>query len=105
MANFKKFTRYTNGVIDVNREGVQFLVLRPALNLPPSSGDVFVQVTQDLLMRPDLVSFKAYGVPDFWWAIYELNGIRDPLFDLKLNQTLRIPSLTNLKAAIASLNT
>jgi hypothetical protein len=104
MANFKKNTRYTNGQIDTNRSGKQFLVLRKALKLEPNSGDVFVAITQDILQRPDLIAHKAYGIPELWWAIYEFNGIHDPLFELKLGQTIRIPAIKRVLEAIDSMN-
>lgn len=103
MANFNKYTRYTNGETSINREAKQFLVLRSPLNLTPAAGDLFITITQDLLVRPDLISFKAYGIPDLWWAIYEYNGIRDPLFDLQIGQTLAIPNISRVLAAINQL--
>lgn len=103
MANFKKNTRYTNGKIDKNRSNQDFLILRPKLNLLPASGDVFVTITADIANRPDLISFKAYGVVELWWAIYELNNIRDPLFDLQIGQIIRLPAVGRLTAAISML--
>lgn len=104
MANFKKLTRYTNGVVSKTRSGQNFLILRKALDLSESDGDVFVTITQDLTQRPDLISQKAYGTPDLWWVIYEFNGIKDPLFGLKIGQILRIPQIDRVLDAIASMN-
>lgn len=104
MANFKQYTRYTNGNTFKNREGQTFLVLRKPLNLQPSDSDTFVTITQDIVNRPDLISFKAYGIPDLWWGIYEFNQIRDPLFNLKVGQIIRIPNKNNLIKAIQNLN-
>lgn len=104
MANFKKFTRYTNGSIDKNRSGLNFLILRKPLKLEDSSDDLYVSVSQDLLKRPELLSFKAYGISDLWWAIYEYNGIKDPLFDLQVGQILKIPQLQRLINAINDIN-
>jgi hypothetical protein len=105
MANFKRYSRYTNGSIDKNRSGINFLILRKPLNLKEDSTDLFVTIGQDLLKRPELISSKAYGIPDLWWAIYEYNGIKDPLFDLKLGQVLKIPELSRLINAIQKINT
>ena len=91
MANFKRLTRYTGGELADNRQGKTFLVLRRPLELEESDGDTFVQITQEYINRPDLISYKAYGTPDLWWVIYEFNGIRDPLFELKIGTILRIP--------------
>lgn len=104
MANFKPYTRYTNGNTFANRENQLFLILRPPLNLQPSAGDTFVTVTADVVNRPDLISSKVYGIPDLWWAIYEFNQIRDPLFDLQIGQILRIPNKTSVLTAIQQLN-
>lgn len=43
--------------------------------------------------RLDLVSFAAYGVPDFWWLIGIVNNIMDPFDDMSSGQVLKIPSL------------
>lgn len=104
MANFKKLTRYTNGIVSKNREGQSFLLLRKAISLDPDEGDVFISITQDLTQRPDLISQKAYGTPDLWWVIYEFNGIKDPLFDMKIGQILRIPQIDRVLNAVASIN-
>lgn len=104
MATFKPLNRYTNGIVTFTRAGEQFLVLRRPLNLEESNGDVFVTITQDLIRRPDMISHKAYGTPDLWWAIMEYNGIRDPMFDLTMNQILRIPQVDRVLAAISTLN-
>ncbi len=103
MANFKPLNRYTNGIVTFTRNNQKFLVLREPLDLPLDNTDVLVTITQDIARRPDLISFKAYGNPDFWWVIYEYNGIRDPVFDLKSGQILRIPTLERVNSAIAKL--
>jgi hypothetical protein len=104
MANFKKNSRYTNGNTDLNADGVEFLVLRKALKLEPNNGDIFVSINKELINRPDLISFKAYGTPNLWWVIYEYNNIQDPLFGMKIGQLIRIPSLTRVQDAISKLN-
>lgn len=103
MANFKKNTRYTGGLISKNRSNQDFLILRKPLQLLESDGDIFITVTQEYEKRPDLVSSQVYGDPDLWWVIYEFNGIRDPFFDLKAGQLLRIPQLERVLLAIAAL--
>jgi len=103
MANFKRLTRYTGGELSTNRSGKEFLILRRPLGLVESDGDTFVQITQEYLNRPDLISDKAYGTPDLWWVIYEFNGIRDPLFELKIGTILRIPEKEKVLSAIENL--
>lgn len=103
MANFKPLNRYTNGILTFTRNNQKFLVLRKALQLPQDNTDVLVTITQDLVRRPDLISYKAYGNSDFWWVIFEYNGIRDPVFDLRMGQIIRIPTIDRVNAAIAKL--
>ena len=103
MANFKTNTRYTNGIVVKNRSGKDFLVLRKNLFLQEASSDTLTIVTQEYINRPDLLSSKVYGTPDLWWAIYEFNNIRDPLFDLKVGQIVRIPNINRLLQAIANI--
>ena len=103
MANFKRNTRYTGGKVTKNRSGDDFLILRRPLELEKSDGDIFVTVTQDQEKRPDLVAQNAYGDSTLWWAIYEFNGIRDPLFDLQAGTQLRIPEIERVLAAIEQL--
>ena len=105
MANFKRLTRYTNGFSYKDRSGNDFLVLRQPLQLDPGDDDILISVDQNILQRPDLISSKAYDTPELWWAIYEFNGIKDPLFELKIGQILRIPNKERLIDAINRLNT
>lgn len=105
MANFRKLSRYTGGLVTKNRSDEDFLILRRPLNIEQSDGDVFVVVDKELESRPDLVSTRAYGIPDLWWAVYEFNDIRDPLFQLKAGQILRIPDLDKILIAIENLET
>ena len=56
----------------------------------PSTDDKVAAITPGMQYRPDLVSNKVYGVPDFWWKIMEVNGIKD-VFDFKAGLTIRLP--------------
>ena len=103
MANFKNTSRYKSAVATSNRSGKNFILLRRQLVLDPDQGDTFFTVTQEVLKRPDLIAQSFYGNTEYWWAIYEFNGIRDPMFELKLGQILRIPALSRVLAAIAEL--
>lgn len=96
MANFKRLSRYASGLIATNRNNKPFLVLRRPLQLSPGEDDIIIEITQEYVKRPDLISTKVYGTPDLWWVIYEFNGIMNPLFDLKIGQILRIPNLNRV---------
>ena len=103
MATFRRNTRYTNGITSKNRSGDAFLLLRKPLNLPPDSGDTLVAIKQEDILRPDLISQKAYNTPDLWWVTFEYNTIQDPMFELKESQILKIPSIDRVLAAIQQL--
>ena len=47
-------------------------------------------ISKNYEFRPDLVSYEAYGVVDFWWKIMEFNNIKD-IFDFKAGINLTIP--------------
>ena len=103
MANFKVNTRYTNGIVAENRTGKSFLVLRKSLKLEEDSTDTVIIVTQKYEKRPDQLANDVYNDDSLWWAIYEVNNIRDPFFDLKMGMILRIPSKTRVLEAISKL--
>ena len=103
MANFKKTSRYSKATVATNRLNKNFILLRRPLELSEDQGDTFFTVTQEVLKRPDLISQNFYGDANYWWVIYEFNGIKDPLFELKMGQILRIPDISRVLEAISKL--
>lgn len=103
MANFKRNTRYTNGLSSKTRDGANFLLLRKPLKLETDPGDTLVAIKQEDCRRPDLISQKAYNTPELWWVILEYNNITDPSFDLKEGQILKIPNIERVLRAIQNL--
>lgn len=103
MANFKKNSRYTNGLSSKTRAGDNFLLLKKPLNLTSDPNDTLVAVKQEDILRPDIISNKAYGVPNLWWVILEYNNISDPLFELQPGQILKIPEINRVLLAIDNL--
>lgn len=103
MANFKSSSRYRSAIVTTNRSNKNFIILRRQLELEEDQGDTFFTVTQEILRRPDLIAQSFYGNTEYWWVIYEFNGIKDPMFELRLGQILRIPELSRVLAAIAAL--
>jgi hypothetical protein len=55
-------------------------------------------VTQEDLMRIDLISHKVYGTPNFWWVVAQRNGIIDTTNDMYIGMNLYIPKITDLFA-------
>lgn len=52
--------------------------------------DKYAVVSPGSEYRPDLVSQKMYGTPDFWWKILEANGLKD-IFEFKAGLNVRLP--------------
>jgi len=105
MANFKRFSRYTGGVVIKNRSDVEFLTLPRRLDLEESDGDIFITVTQVMEKRPDLIAAAVYQIPELWWVICQFNEIQDPTSDIASGQVLRIPELTRVIDKIEELET
>lgn len=55
-----------------------------------SGKDKFLAVTKKYEYRPDLLSFDAYGTPDFWWKIMEANGVKD-VYEFVAGLNIRLP--------------
>jgi hypothetical protein len=52
----------------------------------------YYRVVASDIMRPYLISYKCYGVVDFWWIIMLVNGIECPFVDLQEGQLLMVPN-------------
>lgn len=62
--------------------------------IPPQSDDVYVTILPRHEHRPDRLSQEYFGTPVYWWVFMVCNThlIRDPIWDLKVGMTIRIPS-------------
>lgn len=54
------------------------------------------RVSEQDLMRPDLISYKVYGTVNYWWVILVINNIQNPFLDLSVGQMLLIPNENDL---------
>jgi len=45
--------------------------------------------------RPDLISYHAYGIVDYWWVVCVANNIIDPFEQLKEGKQIKIPLINN----------
>jgi len=59
------------------------------------------QVTDALAMRIDLIAYRTLGDSELWWAIAQVNNIRNPLRDLVAGTILKVPRLDAVMAALA----
>lgn len=103
MANFIHYTEYgTNKVVSTssryNYRPIIFYGAGPKVTFTlyrktsfPSPMDKFYEITKDVEFRPDLVSHYMYGVPDYWWRIMEVNGMKDVL-EFRSGRNIRLPN-------------
>jgi len=52
---------------------------------------LFLTITKAFEYRPDLVSYKVYSTPDYWWKILEFNNMLD-IFEFHTGRNIRLPS-------------
>lgn len=57
---------------------------------------LYYMVNEEELMRPDLISYRNYGTVRYWWLLMVVNGIFDPLTQLKVGQRLVIPNILDI---------
>ena len=56
----------------------------------------YYRVAQEDLMRPDLISQKAYGTVSFWWVICLVNDLSNPFTDLEVGTLLKVPNILDV---------
>jgi len=56
----------------------------------------YYRATADDEMRMDLISYKTYGSVKYWWIICFVNGIHNPLTDIKAGDLLKIPNVLDI---------
>lgn len=78
-------------IIDLTYQVVEFKGESVIVNI--------VAVDEDSEMRPDLISYTAYGVPDYWDFILKFNGISNP-FSIEVGQYLLIPDISYMSSQI-----
>lgn len=57
---------------------------------------VYYRVSEEDVMRPDLISYKHYSTVAYWWIICAVNGIQNPLVDINVNDILTIPTMVDI---------
>ena len=90
--NFVSFTsRYSENKICYYKED-RYLTFNTYKknSYPSSSRDKYMVITKGYEYRPDLISQKIYGFPDYWWKIMEANNIKD-IYNFKAGVNIRIP--------------
>ncbi len=64
--------------------------------LPPHSSDQIYAIEPGDVGRPDLISYKMYKTPAYYWVLLWINGISDPFEGMYPGMAVRIPTLRRL---------
>jgi hypothetical protein len=57
---------------------------------------LYYRVMADDVLRPDLISYKAYNSVKFWWLVCFVNKIQDPLTDIVVGDLIKLPSILDI---------
>lgn len=57
-------------------------------------------VRETEVARPDMISLRLLGTPNYWWFVMWFNGFSDPWNDLKNETIIKIPDVTRIQEAI-----
>jgi len=56
----------------------------------------YYRIMEDDLLRPDLISYKAYGTVKYWWLVCFVNKIQDPFTDLEVGALFTMPNILDI---------
>lgn len=79
-----------------DNDGKYFLGSFPAIDIPPHQTDRLYIVEAGDVARPDLIAYKMYKDPGYYWIILWINNIMDPFEGIYAGALLRIPTLRRL---------
>jgi len=65
---------------------------RFVMNYPVS----YYRIMQDDILRPDLISYKAYGTVQYWWLVCFVNEIKNPFVDITVGKLMKIPNILDI---------
>ena len=51
----------------------------------------FYTIKETDIQRPDLLSYKLFGRPNYWWVLMKLNAIEDIWNDLYVGLVISVP--------------
>jgi hypothetical protein len=52
--------------------------------------DKHYEITKEMEYRPDKVSHRFFGTPDYWWKIMEVNGMKD-ILEFRAGRNIILP--------------
>jgi hypothetical protein len=78
-------------------KGELFYGPRPPVDLPPASDDAYYVTREgDRLSK---IAFDAWGAPQLWWLVADLNDLVDP-FLVPVGTRLRLPSRARVELEV-----
>lgn len=92
--SINRFDRYrTCDILKDIDTGASLLSTREINAIPESNTDKFHVVKSHEVTRLDLIAHTYYNNALMWWVIAQANDIYDPISEIPIGTTLRIPSL------------
>lgn len=92
----KRITKTNYYGVDKTVTDLSEPTLKPNFGNIKFNVDRVVEITEDYVMRPDLISFWAYGTDLYTDVILKANGISNP-FSIELGDIIVIPALDGFK--------
>lgn len=69
-------------------------------------GDVsYTYIRENEYARPDILSLRVFGTPNYWWFIMWFNGFGDPWHDMMPDTLVKVPQLSRVENAIKKYKT
>ena len=56
----------------------------------------YYRVSEEDTMRPDLISYKAYGSVAYWWLILLVNGVQDVFTGMNVGDLYKLPNILDI---------
>lgn len=88
--------RYQKSWAYQDEEGRYFLATFNSQDIPRHPTDTFYVLEAKEVARPDLISYKFYGTPAFYWVLLWINDISDPFEGMYPGMLIRIPTFQRL---------
>lgn len=92
----RSLSRYKDLRRLVNENKQSYIESSNKFKIKESTEDIFYTVEPGYENRLDLISYEFYNTPFLWWAIAIMNGIENPIEDVKSGIVLRIPDRQNI---------
>lgn len=83
--------RMQNAPVFVDEQNRYFVGTWVPKYVPPHPSDFLYTLPEHEVARPDLVSYRFYATPNWYWVILYCNDITDPFEGMHAGMILRVP--------------